>query len=112
MQHARAIQQEPAMAQRRHGGGHSTMLFLLIAEGTAGPVVRREIGADEIIEIRDRFGRCRANLIASGVSLYRHDLVADGLIWRILNISERPLPIAPLEDLRRKSAIRSTLLEA
>jgi hypothetical protein len=44
--------------------------------------------AEEIVEIRDRYARCSGRLSAAGVSLYRHDLVVGGKVWRILNIGE------------------------
>lgn len=68
--------------------GERKVFFMLVEEGTAGPLVRREMGAEEMVEIRDRYARCSGRLSAAGVSLYRHDLVDGGKIWRILNIGE------------------------
>jgi hypothetical protein len=53
-------------------------------------MLRREFGSDEMLEVNDHVARCRGRVPASQVSLYRHDLVAAGTLWRILQIDDQP----------------------
>ncbi|MBI4987640.1 MAG: hypothetical protein HZC23_02370 [Rhodocyclales bacterium] len=60
--------------------------FLLLAEGSTGPVTRRELGANETVEVRDQATRGIQRVRAAEVSLYRHSLIFSGRTWRIMNI--------------------------
>jgi hypothetical protein len=68
----------------RHGLRPRT--FLLMAEGSCGPVTRRELGANETVDVRDQSTRQIQRLRAAEVSLYRHSLIFSGRTWRIMNI--------------------------
>ncbi len=68
----------------RHG--LRTRTFMLMAEGGSGPVTRRELGANETVEVRDQATRSIQRLRAGEVSLYRHCLIFSGRAWRIMNI--------------------------
>lgn len=60
--------------------------FLLMAESGSGPVTRRELGANETVEVRDMATRSIQRVKAAEVSLYRHCLILSGRAWRIMNI--------------------------
>jgi hypothetical protein len=67
-------------------GGLRRLTFMLMAESGSGPVTRRELGANETVEVRDQASRSIQRLRAGEVSLYRHSLVISGRTWRIMNI--------------------------
>jgi hypothetical protein len=60
--------------------------FMLLAEGMPGPVTRRELGANEQVEVRDQVSRSIQFVRAAEVSLYRHCMIFSGRTWRIMNI--------------------------
>ena len=60
--------------------------FLLLAESGSGPITRRELGANETVEVRDQATRSIQRVKAAEVSLYRHSLIFSGRTWRIMNI--------------------------
>lgn len=60
-------------------------IFMLIPE-SGGAVTRRELGANETVEVRDQATRQIQRLRAAEVSLYRHSLIFSGRVWRIMNI--------------------------
>ncbi|MCC6657317.1 MAG: hypothetical protein IT512_03925 [Rhodocyclaceae bacterium] len=60
-------------------------IFMLIPEG-GGAITRRELGANETVDVRDQATRQVQRLRAAEVSLYRHSLLFGGKTWRIMNI--------------------------
>lgn len=71
---------------RKAGYGLRRLTFMLMPESGNGPVTRRELGANETVEVRDQASRSLQRLRAGEVSLYRHSLVFSGRVWRIMNI--------------------------
>lgn len=70
-----------------HGGrsGLHSRIFMLIPE-SGGAVTRRELGANETVEVRDQATRQIQRVRAAEVSVYRHSLIFSGRAWRIMNI--------------------------
>jgi hypothetical protein len=66
--------------------GLRSRTFMLLAEGSTGPVTRRELGANETVEVRDLATRSVQRVKAAEVSLYRHIMIFSGRTWRIMNI--------------------------
>jgi hypothetical protein len=73
-------------SDRRSGFGLRRLTFMLMAESGQGPVTQRELGANETVEVRDHATRSIQHLRAAEVSLYRHNLIFSGRVWRIMNI--------------------------
>ncbi len=71
---------------RKAGSGLRRLTFMLLAESGSGPITRRELGANETVEVRDQASRSIQRLRAADVSLYRHSLIFSGRAWRIMNI--------------------------
>lgn len=73
---------------RTMGHGPRKREFFLVAEGAGRPMVRRELGANEPVDVRDHTTGSILHVKAADVSLYRHQLIFEGRAWRIADIRE------------------------
>ncbi len=60
------------LAARKGGSGLCQLTFMFMAESGSSPLIRRELGANEAVKVRDQATRSIQHLRAGEVSLYRH----------------------------------------
>jgi len=60
--------------------------LLFKAEGTPGPMLRQTYGGEKRLDVRDLTTHMTMQICVSEISPYRHMLLLDGKVFRILNV--------------------------